>query len=181
MARHRVGALGAVSPAIYRGVRRADGDLHGVSRLVDRGVGQFSPSGSSAHIAMEQVIPSPIPGGTAGKNAADGAIGQFLPVVAGVHGTGNASLFQIVQALGGLGFHLRLGKRRQEHASEDGDDSDYDQQFYEGEGTGTELRKARTVMEGGFHTTSSILGFTTWAKIAAHAPIATDIPTLKTK
>jgi hypothetical protein len=62
------------------------------------------------------------------------APGVFISLVTGPHSGAQPGLFEIVYAGDVLGFGFASGQRRQNHASEDGNDGDDDQQFDEGEG-----------------------------------------------
>lgn len=55
----------------------------------------------------------------------------------------------VVHAHDPLGFRFGLSQRRQEHASENGDDSDDDEELYESEGS-------MAVTESGVHTFGSL-------------------------
>src|SRR5688572_4442056 len=70
-----------------------------------------------------------------GVGEAAAAAGEFVVVIAGIHGGGEGDLADVVEALGGVGLGFGTSESGQEHGSENADDANDDQQFDQREAT----------------------------------------------
>ncbi|MPM45405.1 hypothetical protein SDC9_92092 [bioreactor metagenome] len=79
-------------------------------------------SAAAAVVALEEGCAGTVVGG-----------GDPVLVVGRIHEIGDSDLLELVQTGGAAGAFAGGGQRRQQHGREDGDDSDYDQKFDQGE------------------------------------------------
>ena len=81
--------------------------------------------------AAERVIPAHV--AQSDRTVGGGAQRQIVEIVHGVDSGRQGNLFEIGQAAGAPGPLARRRQRRQQHRSQNGDDRDHNQEFYEGE------------------------------------------------
>jgi len=69
-----------------------------------------------------------------GVGEAAAAAGEFVIMIAGIHGGGEGDLTDVVEALGGVGFSFGASERWEKHGSENADDANNDEEFNQREG-----------------------------------------------